>query len=68
MIDNPAPPLNILGTLLKPCCNAPRTGFYRDGFCRTGLHDHGRHVICAEITEDFLQFTLARGVTLERSL
>lgn len=54
-------PLNILGTPLKACCYAPKTGFYRDGMCRTDQHDHGRHIICAEITNDFLEFTLTRG-------
>jgi uncharacterized protein (DUF2237 family) len=37
------------------------TGFYRDGFCRTGEQDTGRHVICARLTKDFLDFTLSMG-------
>ena len=53
--------LNILGTALTCCCTNPVTGFYRDGFCRTDIHDAGRHVICAKITEEFLQFTLTMG-------
>mgnify|MGYP005850255641 FL=1 len=52
---------NVLGGPLEPCCFAPRTGFYRDGLCRTGSLDEGRHVICAELTDAFLQFSLARG-------
>ena len=54
-------PLNILGTPLQCCCANPLTGFYRDGFCRTDIQDAGRHVICAKITDAFLQFTLSMG-------
>ena len=52
---------NVLGTDLGLCCNSPVTGFYRDGMCRTGGDDAGIHVICAEMTEDFLKFSQARG-------
>ncbi|MBP0002005.1 MAG: DUF2237 domain-containing protein [Cyanobacteria bacterium SID2] len=52
---------NVLGQPLEPCCFSPRTGFYRDGFCNTGLEDFGSHVICAEITAEFLEFTRSQG-------
>lgn len=52
---------NVLGTDLEVCCFSPRTGFYRDGFCHTGRGDEGVHVVCAEMTEDFLEFTARRG-------
>jgi len=52
---------NVLGTDLKPCCYQPKTGFYRDGFCRTGPEDVGTHVVCAIMTEDFLVYTKAQG-------
>ena len=52
---------NVLGTELVPCCTSPMTGFYRDGKCNTGLGDLGVHVVCAEMTEDFLRFSKARG-------
>ena len=52
---------NVLGSALELCCNAPKTGYFRDGYCRTGDHDHGRHVICAEMTKAFLHFTKERG-------
>lgn len=58
-------PLNVLGTELACCCTDPITGFYRDGYCRTGEHDTGRHVICAEMTEGFLEFTYAMGNDLK---
>ncbi|MBK9137610.1 MAG: DUF2237 domain-containing protein [Verrucomicrobia bacterium] len=54
-------PTNVLGTELKPCCFAPQTGFYRDGYCRTGPGDHGLHVVCAQMTREFLEFTRSRG-------
>jgi len=54
-------PLNVLGEELVCCCTNPLTGFYRDGFCRTGEHDTGRHVICARVTKEFLEFTLSMG-------
>jgi uncharacterized protein (DUF2237 family) len=65
-------PKNVLGTPLQSCCLEPRTGFYRDGFCRAGPRDTGRFVvqgkfspaerhICAQVTEEFLQFTLSKG-------
>lgn len=54
-------PNNILGGELQPCCHDPKTGFYRDGFCKTGVEDVGTHVVCAVMTKDFLQFTKSRG-------
>ena len=38
---------NVLGTALKICCNSPMTGFYRDGYCKTGPYDYGKHLVCA---------------------
>lgn len=37
------------------------TGFYRDGFCRTGPGDVGLHTVCAVMTSEFLEFSLERG-------
>ena len=54
-------PTNVLGGPLKACCNTPKTGFYRDGYCRTGPGDRGVHVVCAEMTADFLEFSRSRG-------
>lgn len=45
---------NVLGGELEPCGADPVTGFYRDGCCRTGPQDTGRHTICAVMTSDFL--------------
>ncbi|WP_265658457.1 DUF2237 family protein [Francisella philomiragia] len=52
---------NVLDGMLKPCCLEPKTGFYRDGFCRTDNHDHGLHVVCAIMTKEFLEYTASRG-------
>ena len=54
-------PKNILGTELQSCCADPVTGFFRDGFCRTNKMDHGTHVICAVVTDEFLEFTKSKG-------
>ncbi len=40
-------------------------GFYRDGYCRTGPDDAGRHVIAAIVTQEFLDYTRAQGNDLE---
>ncbi|MEL6342784.1 MAG: DUF2237 domain-containing protein [Myxococcota bacterium] len=52
---------NILGAPLQACSTDPMTGFFRDGCCRTGPHDRGRHVVCSRVTEEFLLFSRARG-------
>ena len=53
--------LNVLHTKLQPCCTSPVTGFYRDGRCDTGPSDNGIHVVCAQVTDDFLQFSKKNG-------
>ena len=53
--------LNVLGTALVPCSFDPLTGFYRDGCCNTDLEDHGTHVVCAVISDEFLQFSKLCG-------
>jgi uncharacterized protein (DUF2237 family) len=52
---------NVLGGALLPCSVAPLTGFFRDGCCNTGPADHGLHVVCAEVTADFLAVSRAAG-------
>jgi uncharacterized protein (DUF2237 family) len=37
------------------------TGFYRDGYCRTGADDLGLHTVCAVVSDAFLRFSKARG-------
>ena len=45
---------NVLGTALKSCSTAPLTGFYRNGCCDTGPDDHGLHLVCTQVTAEFL--------------
>jgi uncharacterized protein (DUF2237 family) len=54
-------PKNVLGTELQPCCLASLTGFYRDGYCRTGRTDYGAHMVCAVMTAEFLEFSQRTG-------
>ena len=54
-------PKNILGTELLACSFAPLTGYFRDGCCKTDDEDHGRHLVCAQVTAEFLAFSRARG-------
>ena len=52
---------NILGQILIPCSTDPMTGFYRTGCCETGDEDQGRHLICAVMTDPFLEFSMSKG-------
>jgi len=57
---------NVLGTTLKSCCadvggSGIGTGFYRNGFCSTGEQDLGRHTVCVQVTDDFLEFSKEVG-------
>jgi uncharacterized protein (DUF2237 family) len=54
-------PSNVLGQTLQACCYAPMTGFYRDGFCRTGPDDKGLHTVCIVATAEFLAFSREQG-------
>lgn len=52
---------NVKGEALETCCTDPMTGFYRNGRCETGPEDYGTHVVCAEMTEEFLTYTKGQG-------
>ena len=52
---------NVLGGTLKSCSDDPTTGFFRDGCCRTNEQDIGMHVVCAEMTSEFLEFSKSAG-------
>ncbi|MCP9850062.1 DUF2237 family protein [Cyanobium sp. Morenito 9A2] len=53
--------LNVLGQPLELCSCAPLTGWTRDGSCRSGPSDQGRHTVCCVITESFLSYSKAQG-------
>lgn len=59
---------NVLGQQLEICCTSPMTGYYRDGKCNTGGGDFGAHVVCAQVTEEFLAFTQSRGNDLSTAV
>jgi uncharacterized protein (DUF2237 family) len=53
--------LNVLGEPLENCSCNPMTGYLRDGFCNTTPDDFGTHVVCAILTDDFLQYSASKG-------
>lgn len=53
--------VNVLGGPLRACSHRPKTGFFRDGCCRTSEEDKGSHTVCAVMNEEFLSFSRARG-------
>ena len=54
-------PRNVLGGPLEACCLSPRTGFFRTGSCETGPEDAGSHTVCAQMTAEFLEFSVQMG-------
>ena len=52
---------NVLGGPLAYCSTDPMTGWTRDGCCRTDAHDRGSHTVCAQMTAEFLEFSVAQG-------
>jgi len=56
--------LNVFGEKLETCNNDPVTGFYRTGCCETGPQDSGRHLVCAVMTKEFLEFSKLQGNNL----
>ncbi len=52
---------NVLGEALAECSRRPLTGFFRTGCCETDASDRGAHVVCVEVTADFLAFSKQRG-------
>ena len=52
---------NVLGGELVPCSFDPLTGYYRTGCCESRGDDPGMHVVCAVMTDEFLEFSKSRG-------
>jgi hypothetical protein len=52
---------NVLGEELQSCSSDPITGFYRNGCCDTGEGDYGLHLVCAVMTDEFLEFSRKAG-------
>lgn len=53
--------LNVLGQVLDECSCDPMTGWFRDGTCATDESDYGHHVVCCELTAEFLAFSKECG-------
>ena len=53
--------LNVLNKPLELCSFKPLTGFYRDGYAKTGPDDTGSHVVCAVLTDEFLEYSKSMG-------
>jgi uncharacterized protein len=52
---------NVLGGALEVCSVDPLTGWFRNGCCETEGHDRGMHIVCARVTDVFLQHQLKGG-------
>ncbi len=52
---------NVLGGEIVPCSTDPMTGFYRTGCCDHAVQDPGAHVVCAQVTAEFLEFSRRQG-------
>ena len=53
--------LNVYGEKLASCCLNPITGWERDGSCAYFPEDRGQHLICAEMTDEFLEYSKDKG-------
>lgn len=60
------PSRNVFGEVLTPCSEQPLTGFYRNGCCDSGPRDHGKHMVCAIMTDEFLRFSKSKGNDLSK--
>jgi uncharacterized protein (DUF2237 family) len=52
---------NVVGERLVECSSRPLTGFFRSGCCETDVSDHGAHVVCVQVTAEFLAFSKQHG-------
>lgn len=53
--------INVFNRPLEICSRNPLTGYFRDGCCNSNEYDSGMHMICAKMSEDFLNFSYNRG-------
>jgi len=52
---------SIFNEPIKICSLNPLTGYNRDGYCKNMDGDYGTHVVCAKVTDKFLDFTKKQG-------
>jgi uncharacterized protein len=53
--------LNVFWETMISCSTAPLTGYFRDGFCHCQDDETVVHVVCCEMTEDFLTYSASVG-------
>lgn len=53
--------LNVLAEPLASCSIAPLTGFTRNGCCSRHSDDVGKHLVCVQVTEEFLAYSRQAG-------
>jgi len=53
--------LNIFKKPLALFSKSPVTGFYRDGYCRSGAADFGNHAVAGVVSEEFLDYSASQG-------
>ncbi len=56
-----SPSRNVLGTALQTCSVNPMTGYQRNGCCDALMGDSGNHTVCAEMTDEFLAYSVSVG-------
>ena len=54
-------PQNLLQKDLETCSLDPLTGFDRSGKCLADQFDQGNHLVCAQMTPQFLEYTANQG-------
>jgi hypothetical protein len=55
---------SVLNKPLTVCSIDPLTGYLRNGYCKNTDDDSGTHVVCAKMTDEFLNFTKSKGNNL----
>ena len=52
---------NVFGEDIEECGCTPMTGIFRDGYCNTNADDIGSHTVCAQVHDEFLQYSRRKG-------
>ena len=52
---------NVFGQKLQVCNSEKVTGWTRSGRCEYKPEDGGNHLVCAKMTNDFLEYTKSKG-------
>ena len=52
---------NFFGKKLVECSKDPLTGFKRNGCCESVVGDYGKHIVCAQVDQRFLDYSFKNG-------